>query len=86
MPGKVNVNPVIPGLVKQIAFLVVGNDVTVTSAAEGGQLQLNAFDPIILACLTESLSFLREGFRTLSTRCVQGITAKADHLRRVVEG
>ncbi len=84
MPGKVN--PVIPELVNQIAFRVVGNDVTVTFAAEGGQLQLNAFEPIILACLMESLRFLREGCSTLNTRCVQGITANADHLRRVVEG
>ncbi|HEY0813087.1 MAG TPA: aspartate ammonia-lyase [Pseudonocardia sp.] len=83
MPGKVN--PVIPEVVNQIAFQVIGNDVTVTFAAEGGQLQLNAFEPVILATLMQSLRHLREGCRTLTEHCVGGITANTGHLREVVE-
>jgi aspartate ammonia-lyase len=83
MPGKIN--PVIPEVVNQIAFQVIGNDVTVTLAAEAGQLQLNAFEPVILASLMQSLRHLREGARTLTEHCVRGITANVDHLREVVE-
>ena len=83
MPGKVN--PVIPEVVNQIAFQVIGNDVTVTLAAEGGQLQLNAFEPIILLSLGQGLRHLREGCRTLTEHCVRGITANTGHLRAVVE-
>jgi aspartate ammonia-lyase len=83
MPGKVN--PVIPEVVNQIAFEVIGNDVTVSFAAEAGQLQLNAFEPIIAHSLFESLSHLRNGCVTLGERCVKGITANREHLRRVVE-
>jgi aspartate ammonia-lyase len=83
MPGKVN--PVIPEVVNQIAFQVIGNDVTVTFAAEAGQLQLNAFEPVILAALMQSIKQLSAGCRTLATRCVAGITANEGHLRRVVE-
>jgi aspartate ammonia-lyase len=83
MPGKVN--PVIPEAVNQIAFQVIGNDVTITFAAEAGQLQLNAFEPIILASLMQSLRHLRAGCRTLTEHCVRGITANVDHLRYVVE-
>ncbi len=83
MPGKVN--PVIPEVVNQIAFEVIGNDVTVSFAAEAGQLQLNAFEPIIARNLFNSLIHLRQGCRTLAERCVRGITANRDHLRRTVE-
>jgi aspartate ammonia-lyase len=83
MPGKVN--PVIPELVNQIAFQVIGNDVTVTFAAEAGQLQLNAFAPIIADCLFKSINHLRSGCLTLAERCVDGITANREHLRRGVE-
>ncbi|MBI1731755.1 MAG: aspartate ammonia-lyase [Gammaproteobacteria bacterium] len=83
MPGKVN--PVIPEVVNQIAFEVIGNDVTVSFAAEAGQLQLNAFEPIIAHSLFKSLSHLREGCLTLAGRCVHGITANRDFLRRGVE-
>ena len=79
MPGKVN--PVIPEVVNQIAFEVIGNDVTVSFAAEGGQLQLNAFEPIIAHALFESVTHLEMGCRTLASRCVPGITANVDHLR-----
>jgi aspartate ammonia-lyase len=82
MPGKVN--PVIPEVVNQIAFDVIGNDVTVTLAAEGGQLQLNAFEPIIARGLFASLEHLTAGARVLTTHCVCGITANTDRLARMV--
>ncbi|MBB5123138.1 aspartate ammonia-lyase [Streptomyces eurocidicus] len=82
MPGKVN--PVIPEVVNQIAFEVIGNDVTVTFAAEGGQLQLNAFEPVIAHSLLKSLTHLRAGCLTLAERCVTGITANREHLAGLV--
>ncbi|MGK5730301.1 aspartate ammonia-lyase [Streptomyces sp. URMC 124] len=82
MPGKVN--PVIPEVVNQIAFEVIGNDVTVTFAAEAGQLQLNAFEPVIAHSLLKSLTHLRAGCLTLAERCVTGITANREHLARLV--
>ncbi len=83
MPGKVN--PVIPEVVNQIAFEVIGNDVTVSFAAEAGQLQLNAFEPIIAHSLFKSVNHLRNGCLTLAERCVKGVTANRDHLRATVE-
>ncbi|MFM0099886.1 aspartate ammonia-lyase [Paraburkholderia nemoris] len=83
MPGKVN--PVIPEVVNQIAFEVIGNDVTVSFAAEAGQLQLNAFEPIIAHSLFKSVTHLRNGCLTLAERCVKGITANEAHLRASVE-
>jgi aspartate ammonia-lyase len=83
MPGKVN--PVIPELVNQIAFVVIGNDMTVTMAAEGGQLQLNAFEPVILRSLLDSISELTAGCRILAERCVSGITANREVMARRVE-
>jgi aspartate ammonia-lyase len=83
MPGKVN--PVIPEVVNQIAFEVIGNDVTVSFAAEAGQLQLNAFEPIIAHSLFKSITHLRNGCLTLAERCVSGITANREHLRALVE-
>jgi aspartate ammonia-lyase len=83
MPGKVN--PVIPEVVNQIAFEVIGNDITVSFAAEAGQLQLNAFEPIIAHSLFKSLNHLRNGCLTLAERCVKGITANREQLRRTVE-
>ncbi len=83
MPGKVN--PVIPEVVNQIAFEVIGNDQTVTFAAEAGQLQLNAFEPIIAHSLFKSVNHLRQGCLTLADRCVDGITANRDALRTRVE-
>ncbi len=79
MPGKVN--PVIPEVVNQIAFEVIGNDLTVCMAAEAGQLQLNAFEPVIAFSLFKSLAHLEAGCRTLETRCVSGITANEAALR-----
>jgi aspartate ammonia-lyase len=83
MPGKVN--PVIPEVVNQIAFEVIGNDVTVSFAAEAGQLQLNAFEPIIAHSLFKSVNHLTNGCLTLAHRCVSGITANRDRLRAIVE-
>ncbi len=83
MPGKVN--PVIPEMVNQVAFEVIGNDVTVTMAAEGGQLQLNAFEPIIAHSLFKSIAHLAAACRTLSERCVSGITANRERARRFVD-
>ncbi len=83
MPGKVN--PVIPEVVNQIAFEVIGNDVTVSFAAEAGQLQLNAFEPIIAHSLFKSITHLRNGCLTLAERCVKGITANRQRLRDSVE-
>jgi aspartate ammonia-lyase len=82
MPGKVN--PVIPEVVNQIAFEVIGNDLTVCMAAEAGQLQLNAFEPVIASALFRSLAHLGAGCETLATRCIAGITANEDALRASV--
>ena len=78
MPGKVN--PVIPEVVNQVAFEVVGNDVTIAMAAEAGQLQLNAFEPIIAHCLFQSLAHLDAACQTLRERCIVGITANPQRL------
>ncbi|TMH78183.1 MAG: aspartate ammonia-lyase [Betaproteobacteria bacterium] len=82
MPGKVN--PVIPEVVNQIAFEVIGNDVTVSFAAEAGQLQLNAFEPVIAHSLFKSLMHLRNGCDTLRERCVTGITANRERMAKTV--
>jgi aspartate ammonia-lyase len=79
MPGKVN--PVIPEVVNQVAFEVIGNDLTVTMAAEAGQLQLNAFEPIIARALLSSLTHLTAAVDVLGERCVKGITANVDRMR-----
>jgi aspartate ammonia-lyase len=84
MPGKVN--PVIPEVVNQIAFQVIGNDLTVTMAAEAGQLQLNVMEPIIAFNIFQSLDILSAGVRTLTERCVRGITANPERCRAMVEG
>lgn len=83
MPGKVN--PVIPEVVNQVAFEVIGNDVTISFAAEAGQLQLNAFEPIIAHSLFKSISHLRNACVTLAERCVSGISANRELMRRQVE-
>jgi aspartate ammonia-lyase len=83
MPGKVN--PVIPEVVNQIAFEVIGNDITVTMAAEAGQLQLNAFEPIIAHSLFKSIAHLAAGCRTLAERCVRGISADPVRARRLLD-
>ena len=82
MPGKVN--PVIPEVVNQIAFKVIGNDLTVALAAEAGQLELNVMEPVIVQSLFESMEMLRNGMKVLSERCITGITANAEHCRNMV--
>jgi aspartate ammonia-lyase len=84
MPGKVN--PVIPEVMNQVAFEVIGNDVTITMASEAGQLQLNAFEPIMGHALQKSLKHLTQACKTLQVNCVEGITANHELLaRRVAE-
>ncbi|WP_299032006.1 aspartate ammonia-lyase [uncultured Anaerococcus sp.] len=83
MPGKVN--PVIPEVVNQVAFLVIGNDLTVTMAVEAGQLELNAFEPIIFYALIQSITALRGAIQTLTVNCIKGITADKEKLRAKVE-
>ena len=83
MPGKVN--PVIPEVVNQVAFMVIGHDLTVTLCAEGGQLQLNAFEPTIGYCLLSSLRHLTAAITTLTTRCVTGIEADRERCLALVE-
>jgi len=83
MPGKVN--PVIPEVVNQVCFEVIGGDVTVTFAAEAGQLQLNVFEPIIAYRLLNSMSILTRACEVLKTRCVDGITANVERMRHFVE-
>jgi aspartate ammonia-lyase len=82
MPGKVN--PVIPEVVNQVAFSVAGADVTVTMAAEGGQLQLNAFEPVIAHSLLQSITWMTQAFHTLRVNCVDGITANEERLGAMV--
>ncbi|HET6354250.1 MAG TPA: aspartate ammonia-lyase [Streptomyces sp.] len=80
MPGKVN--PVIPEMVNQISYAVAGADVSITMAAENGQLQLNAFEPLIGHLLLTSIQWLTRGCTALRTHCVAGITAHEEHLAR----
>ncbi len=83
MPGKVN--PVIPEVVNQIAFKVIGNDLTVSLAAEAGQLELNVMEPVMVQSLFESVEMLKNGMLTLKIRCVDGITANQEHCREQVQ-
>ncbi|MDF2699091.1 MAG: aspA [Haloplasmataceae bacterium] len=76
MPGKVN--PVIPEVVNQIAFQVIGNDITITKAAEAGQLELNVFEPVLFANLFQSLDILRRGIRTFYQNAISGITVNKE--------
>lgn len=83
MPGKVN--PVIPEVVSQVAFAVIGNDTTVTMSVEAGQLELNAFEPVIFYKLFESLKALKGAIYTLRVNCIDGITANDKRLLEEVE-
>ncbi|WP_298038773.1 aspartate ammonia-lyase [uncultured Microbacterium sp.] len=82
MPGKVN--PVIPEVVNQVAFAVVGADTTVTMAVESGQLQLNAFEPVIAHSIFQSITWMRQAMWTLRVNCVDGITANEGRLGAMV--
>ena len=83
MPGKVN--PVIPEVVNQVAFNIIGNDMTITMAAEAGQLELNAFEPIVFYCLFQSIDTLAYAVETFVDNCVKGITANEERCRYLVE-
>lgn len=83
MPGKVN--PVIPEVVNQVAFNIIGNDVTITMAAEAGQLELNAFEPIIFYCMFQSIDTLAYAVETFVDNCVLGITANETRCHYLVE-
>ncbi len=83
MPGKVN--PVIPEVVNMVCFRVIGSDLTVSMAAEAGQLQLNVFEPVIAACLYEAQTMFINAARTLRVHCIEGITANPEVLRHYVE-
>ena len=83
MPGKVN--PVIPEVMSQVAFNIIGNDVCITMAAEAGQLELNAFEPVLFYNLFESLETLAGGVRTLVDHCIVGITANRAHCLELLE-
>jgi len=83
MPGKVN--PVIPEVTNMVAYRVIGNDLVVTISAESGQLQLNAFEPVMAACIFESQKLLVNAANTLRKFCVEGITANEDVLKHYME-
>ena len=83
MPGKIN--PVLPEVVNQVAFNIIGNDMTITMAAEAGQLELNAFEPIIFYNLFQSIETLTFAVKTLIDNCIVGITANEEHCRQMVE-
>ena len=83
MPGKVN--PVIPEVVNQVAFQVIGNDLTVTMAAESGQLQLNAFEPVIVLNVLQSMRILNRAMHTLTDRCIVGIEANRRHCEQQLD-
>ncbi len=83
MPGKVN--PVIPEVMTQAAFLVAGHDTTIMMAAESGQMELNAFEPVCFYCLFESITAMTGAVKTLTENCVYGITANADHCLELEE-
>lgn len=82
MPAKVN--PVIPEVVNQVCFKIMGNDVTISFAAEGGQLQLNVMEPVIAQCLFESVELLSNACTTLADKCIDGITANSAHTKEMV--
>lgn len=83
MPGKVN--PIIPEVTNQVCFKVIGNDATVTFAAEAGQLELNVMEPVITECLFESLWWLHNAIDTLTEECVLGITVNKERCYEMVK-
>ncbi len=83
MPGKVN--PVIPEVVNMVCFRVIGSDLTVSLGAEGGQLQLNVFEPVIAACVFEAQTIFMNAARTLRVHCVDGITPNPEVCRHYVD-
>ena len=83
MPGKVN--PVIPEVMNQVCYRVIGNDMTIALASDNSQLELNVMEPVIAYCLFESIHLLTKGLDTLRTYCVDGIEANVEHCRKMVE-
>jgi aspartate ammonia-lyase len=83
MPGKVN--PVMPELINQVAFQVIGNDHTIGLASEAGQLELNVMEPVLVFNLLQSISVMNNAFRTFTDHCVRGITANEERLKEYVE-
>ena len=83
MPGKVN--PVMPEVINQIAYQVIGNDLTVTMAAEAGQLQLNAMEPVIVLNILQSMRMLTRGMKVLREKCVVGIEADVERCKSLLE-
>ena len=84
MPGKVN--PVIPEVMSQICYKVMGNDVCVTMSGEAAQMELNAMEPVMIQCCFESAELLMNGFDTLRVNCIEGITANADRCEQYIKG
>ncbi|MEG2666714.1 MAG: lyase family protein, partial [Bacteroidales bacterium] len=82
MPGKVN--PVIPEVMNQTCFRVIGNDLCVTLCADAAQLELNVMEPVMCYSIFESIDLLKNGFDTLRTLCIDGITANADRCKKMV--
>lgn len=83
MPGKVN--PVIPEVVSQVAFHIIGHDVTITMAAEAGQMELNAFEPVVFYNLFDSISTLTHAVDTLTDNCIIGITANEERCQKLLD-
>ena len=83
MPGKVN--PVIPEVVSQVAFHIIGHDVTITMAAEAGQMELNAFEPVVFYNLFDSITTLTHAVDTLTDNCIIGITANEEHCQKLLD-
>lgn len=83
MPGKVN--PVIPEVMNQVCYKVIGNDMTIVLASDNGQLELNVMEPVIAYCLFESIHLLTNGLDTLRTFCIEGIEANVEHCRKMVK-
>lgn len=83
MPGKIN--PVIPEVVNQVAFRVVGNDLTISMAVEAGQFELNAFEPVVFDALFQSITILTNAVKTLQVNCVEGITANAERCSQLLD-
>ena len=83
MPGKVN--PVIPEVVNQVCFKVIGNDLTITMASEAAQLELNVMEPVLVHSLTESSDWMKRGMDALRKECIDGIEANPEHCREMVE-
>ena len=83
MPGKVN--PVIPEVVNQVAFRIMGNDVTVAMAVEAGQFELNAFEPVVFEALFQSIKMLDRAAQTFTVNCVDGITANEERCNELLD-